>query len=211
FFLGGGGEDTVRLNVNTTTLLPLAANGVNAGVTLDGQGGGDTYDIHLIGGATASLVNVFDTGAANDGGDVLTVTGTELPDLFLLRASASQQGLAFIGLLNHDAALTPALQPVERVNYNINLETITVNSRGGDDKFYLDDTRATITINAGSGSDFFQIGQLFQTPRITDPTTGIADGDGYATIETTKGRLSNGVSFPITINGQAGEDLFIRF
>ena len=41
--------------------------------------------------------------------------------------------------------------------------------------------------------------------------TNILEADAYATIETTKGWLSNGVSFPITINGDAGEDLFIVF
>src|SRR5262249_49724757 len=85
---------------------------------------------------------------------------------------------------------------------------------GGDDQFYLDDTRATITINSGDGNDFFQIGQLYQTPRtFGDPTnsTNIAEADAYATIETTKGFLSNGISFAVTINGDEGEDLFIVF
>jgi Ca2+-binding RTX toxin-like protein len=209
FFLGGTGEDLVQLNVSIATGLPQTTNGVNAHVTLDGQGGSDTYDVHLVGGTTASLVNVFDSG--NGDHDVLTVTGTDLPDIFLLRASSSQQGLAFIALLNHDAGKAPADQPVERVNYDVNLESITINSLGGDDQFYIDDTRAEVTINGGDGNDFFQIGQLYQTPRFTDPTTGIIDGDTYATIETTKGWLSNGVSFPITINGDAGEDLFIVF
>src|SRR5262249_49534339 len=107
FVLGGGGGDTVNLNVDALTGVPLAANGVNAGVTLDGQGGGDTYNVHLIGGATASLVNVFDTGAANDGFDKLTVTGTERPDLFLLRAATAQTGLAFIAMINGPTPLTP--------------------------------------------------------------------------------------------------------
>ena len=203
FFLGGGGDDQMHLNVDALSGNALSGNGINSQITLDGQGGSDAYDVHLVGGATASLVNVFDSGTANDGSDDLTVTGTELPDLFLLRAAAAQTGLAFIALLNQGSA-------VERVNYNVNLETITVNSLGGDDKFYIDDTRASITINAGDGNDFFQIGQLYQTERTTEQA-GVAPGDVFATIETTKGWLSNGVSAPITINGDAGEDLFIVF
>ncbi len=214
FFLGGGSDDTVHLNVNAITGEVIVGNGVNAKINLDGQDGSDTYDIHLVGDTTASLVNVVDTGSATNGFDVLTVTGTELPDLFLLRAAAAQSGLAFIALINHNAGALPADQPVERVNYDINLERITVNSLGGDDKFYIDDTRAAITINAGEGNDFFQIGQLYQTERtFGDPmnTTNIAEADAYATIETTKGFLSNGVSFAVTINSEAGEDLFIVF
>src|SRR5262249_52894429 len=56
--------------------------------------------------------------------------------------------------------------------------------------------------------------QLYQTPRtFGDPTnsTNIAEADAYATIETTKGFLSNGISFAVTINGDEGEDLFIVF
>ena len=207
FFLGGGSDDTVHLNVDAITGEVIVGNGVNAKINLDGQGGSDTYDIHLVGGITDSLVNVVDTGNASDGFDVLTVTGTELPDLFLLRAAAAQSGLAFIAMINHDAGALPADQPVERVNYDINLEKITVNTLGGDDEVYLDDTRSTITINSGQGNDFFQIGQLYQTERtFGDPknTTNIAEADAYATIETTKGFLSNGVSFPVTINAERG-------
>src|SRR5439155_4037282 len=185
-------------------------NGVSALVTLDGQGGSDAYNVNLIGDITASLVNVFDSGLGNDGGDKIVITGTGLPDLFLLRAAAAQTGLAFVALLNHDGTKDADHQPFERINYDINLESITVNSIGGDDQFYIDDTRASITINAGDGNDLFQIGQLYQTRRTTEEA-GVAEGDVFATIETTKGWLSNGVSFPITINGDAGEDLFIVF
>src|SRR5205823_13320074 len=42
----------------------LRSNGINAVVTLDGEGGNDTYKINLIGGTTNSLINVFDSGSA---------------------------------------------------------------------------------------------------------------------------------------------------
>jgi hypothetical protein len=71
FFLGGAGEDTVDLNVDVTTGLPLTQNGVNAVISLDGQGAGDNYDINLIGGVTDALVNVIDSGLAGDGSDEL--------------------------------------------------------------------------------------------------------------------------------------------
>src|SRR5262249_27288755 len=111
----------------------------------------------------------------------------------------------FIALLNDGES-----QPYERVNYNTDLEKITVNGQAGDDQFYIDDTRTTITVNGGDGNDFFQIGQLYKTQRTGEPA-GIRPEELYATTETTRGFLSNGISVPMTINGDAGEDNFIVF
>src|SRR5262249_13035539 len=78
------------------------------------------------------------------------------------------------------------------------------------DKVYVDDTRAILTIDGGAGDDFFQIGQLYQTRR-TAQLAGVGDGDAFATIQTTKGWLSNGVSFQLTVNGGDDNDTFIGF
>ncbi|TMB63883.1 MAG: hypothetical protein E6J51_10410, partial [Chloroflexi bacterium] len=189
----------------------LRSNGIHAVVNLDGEGGADSYDINLIGGRTASLVNVFDTGDKGDGNDALTTIGTDYPDVFLMRSSTGTNGLAFIALINGPTPLTPAAtDPVERVNYNSNLESITVNGGNGDDQFYIDDTRSSITVNGGQGNDSFQVGQLYRSRR-TPTLAGIAPEDVFATIDTTQGWLSNGVSFPMTINGGIGDDSFIVF
>ena len=87
---------------------------------------------------------------------------------------------------------------------------ITVNGGNGDDQFYIDDTRAPITVNGDEGNDFFQIGQLYRSRR-TPQLAGVAVDDVFATIDTTQGWLSNGVSFPMTINGGIGDDNFIVF
>lgn len=201
FFLGGSHDDTVLLNINVDTLTPLTTNGVNAEATLDGETGSDTYNIGLIGLDTHSLVNVFDSGGP--GTDVLNVTGTDSPDLFLLRAAAAQSGLAFVALLNQDPNY-------ERVNYNTNLETINILSKLGNDRFYFDDTRAAITVFAGGGDDFFQVGQLYKSQRTTEQA-GVAVEDVFATIETTRGWLSNGISVDLTVNAGDGNDEFIVF
>ena len=179
---------------------------------MDGGGGGDTYNVNLIGGRTNSLINVFDSGARlGDGGDALTVTGTDFPDVFLLRAATADSGLAFVALINGPTPLTPAeTDPYERINYNQNLESIVVNGGNGDDQFYMDDTRSSITVNGDQGNDFFQIGQLFRSRR-TPALAGVAPEDVFATIETTQGWLSNGISKPMTINGGVGNDNFIVF
>ena len=45
----------------------------------------------------------------------------------------------------------------------------------------------------------------FSTPALA----GIANEDVFATIDTTQGWLSNGISKPMTINGGVGDDSFI--
>src|SRR5262249_7142510 len=150
-----------------------------------------------IGGTTASLVNVFDSGGG--AGDALTVNGTDFADVYLMRAATADTGLAFVALINGPTPLTPSPgDPVERVNYNNNLEAITVNTGAGDDQVYVDDTRASITVNGDEGSDFFQVGQLYQSRR-TPALADVAHEDVFATIDTTQGWLSNGISFPMTI------------
>ena len=221
-------EDYGHMNVPTMTAngANLRSNGVHAIITLDGEGGNDIYHVYLIGADTNSLVNVFDSGTealnslevplgpATTDSDKLTVYGTNntfKPDVFLLRASTSERGLAFIAMINAaDPHHVLDGDPVERVNYNVRLEQIVVEGRAGDDEFYVDDTRAIITINAGLGNDFIQVGQLYNSRR-TPALSGVTDKDVFATIETTRGWLSNGISNPMTINGGDGEDRFIVF
>ena len=194
----------------------LLSNGLAAVVTVDGQGGSDIYTVNLIGGRTASLINVFDTGGKLDGTDTLTVNGTTNPDFFLLRAATAESGLAFIALINAaDPHAVAATDPVERVNYNIALEsiklfTITNSVVSTGDQVYVDDTRAIIEIHGGDGPDFFQVGQLYHSRR-TPRLAGVAAEDVFATIETTKGWLSNGITNPMTIFGGEGNDTFIVF
>src|SRR5205823_4495635 len=114
-------------------------------------------------------------------------------DVFLLRSATAEDGLAFITLINGPTPLTPSNgDPIERVNYNKNLESITVNGSNGDDQFYVDDTRASITINGDEGSDFFQVAQLYRSRR-TPVLANVAPEDVFATIDTTQGWLSNGI------------------
>ena len=187
----------------------LRSNGLHATATLDGGPGPDTYDVNQIGGTTNSLVNVFDSGGG--AGDALTINGTDFADVYLMRAATADTGLAFIALINGPTPLTPSPgDPVERVNYNNNLEAITVNGGSGDDQFYIDDTRASITVNGDEGNDLAQVGQLYQSRR-TPALAGVAHEDVFATIDTTQGWLSNGISFPMTINGGIGDDNFYVF
>ena len=205
----GALADTAAAALLVGNVSSVRSNGVHAIATLDGGADPDTYDINLIGGVTSSLVNVYDSGTS--GGDSLTVNGTDFADVFLMRAQTSSNGSAFVALINGPTPLTPSPgDPYERVNYNGALEQIIVNGGNGDDQFYVDDTRSSITVNGDEGNDFFQIGQLYKSRR-TPALAGVAPGDVFATIDTTQGWLSNGISKPMTINGGIGDDNFIVF
>ena len=120
------------------------------------------------------------------------------------RASADLNGFAFVATLNPDIASS-----VQRTDYR-GMERLQVNGRFGDDRFHVDDVRAEAQLNGGLGQDFFQVAQLYETER-TVADAMVDPGDEYATIETTRGFLSNGISRPLTINGGADDDTFVVF
>jgi Ca2+-binding RTX toxin-like protein len=227
YVLGGVGDDLININVEINDggsiampppdplVAPIASptltNGVNALLTADGENGDDTYLVHLFGDGVSSQINLFDSGEF--GSDNAIILGTENDDLFLLRAAVADDGLAFI------AMLTPAIVPdpghpaiaydVERVNYNTNLDSIKIFGLDGDDYFGIDDIRGNMEIYGGDGEDFFQVGQLYKSQRT--PFAGVPNADIFATLETTRGFLSNGISAPLSIFGGAGDDTFIVY
>jgi Ca2+-binding RTX toxin-like protein len=230
FVFGGTGDDTINVNVELTPLGRVAdlvvidrmsgprpgqtvGGGVQDLLTLDGGGGSDHYFVYMFGGDANSLINVFDTGAANDGFDTLEIVGTPEADLFLMRAAVALDGLAFISMLKPaqiaDPGEPPIVHDVERLNYDTNLNSITVFAIGGKNQFMIDDTRAAITIFGGDDDDFFQIGQLYKSQRT--PAAGVPNADVFATLETTRGFLSNGISEPMQIFGGAGDDEFVVY
>ncbi len=70
----------------------------------------------------------------------------------------------------------------------------------------MDDNWAETTISSGLGNDNFQVGQIFKSQR--DAAAGVAAKDVFETVQTTRGYLSNGVSFTTTLDGDAGNDTF---
>ncbi len=197
---GGAGDDIIL--VDKLHSLTTSHNGVRDTVDIDGGEGSDIVLVNITGGSTDYLINDFDTGKS--GTDQLIVNGTDDADNFLLRASQNPQGVAFVAALHGDPVAN-----VERINYNHSLEHLTVNAGGGDDKVTLDDNWALTSINGGDGNDIFQVGQIFKSPR--DAAAGVAASDVFETTLTTRGYLSNGVSYATTINGDGGNDQFTVF
>ena len=79
---------------------------------------------------------------------------------------------------------------IERINYNASLENIIINLYAGDDQVIVDDSSAYFRIDGGEGADYFQIGQIFNSPR--EANANLAPEDWVTTEETTRGFLTNG-------------------
>ncbi|HSW25431.1 MAG TPA: hypothetical protein VLJ62_21910 [Burkholderiaceae bacterium] len=176
-------------------------------VDLDGQSGADRYTINARGGATGNLVRVYDAGLEASGLDTMTVNGTAEDDQFLLRVMAVQNPVApdtgFVAKLNGSL--------VERYNYR-GVEIIELNALAGDDSVTSDDAIALVTINGDTGNDHIQVGQVFSSERNTlAGTANIGPDDVFATLEITRGWLSNGNSVAMIANGGDGDDAFTVF
>ncbi len=183
---GGAGDDTIRVN---PIVDPVGtANGLGGRLTIDGGTGADTYFANLWGNGN-TVIHIGDTG--NDGANnTLTLQGTPVADTFLLRKD-------LVALLNTPVA--GQFKFDERVEYDTAIKLLSISSLDGNDTFALDDNSAITNIDGGLGDDSFQIGQIFGSIISTEPP---------ATVNTTRGLLTNGVSFATTIDGNKGNDYF---
>ena len=201
-------------------------------LTLDGQADTDRYVVYTTGSQGASrdyVINVLDTGAPDDGVDTLSIYGADstlngyvspgtpyaYDDIFLLRRVTAIAGEtatrpAFVALLHvddlSDAQVTDATFDVERVSYDADLNgRLMVYGLGGNDYFATDDNSAVTTLDGGLGNDTFQIGQVYGLKR---DGASVATNDVFATVATTRGWLSAGVSEPLVAVGDKGDDIF---
>jgi Ca2+-binding RTX toxin-like protein len=188
---GGAGADTFNLSSDMPN-----------GFALDAAGGADTINAPMSG--QTRTVNLTDTGAETT--DRLRVTGTPGRDTFLLRASSSN----LTTLPTHGfVAMLATGNLVDRVNYDHGLDALEVDTGDGRDKVALDDVAVPATVHGDAGTDTFQVGQVFE--HLRDTAHGIAAADVFATSDTTRGRLSKGISYATTIEGGDDGDLFNVF
>jgi Ca2+-binding RTX toxin-like protein len=222
---GGRGDDTFRIGVKidsvTSDAIPDTGVGgflrnlgnlIGAELTLNGQDGGDNYVIWL-GGEGSATINVFDTG--DTGGDFLRMFGSEGNDLFLIRAGVSTDNdigldrtgqIGFVALFNEHR--NSSRDDVERINYardtvfNTGINGgVILDGAGGFGEFYVDDTLGPMTLLGATEGNYFQFGQLYNSPRAENEFSHILPSDEFQTMETTRGWLSHGVSFDLTAIG----------
>jgi len=202
--LGGTGDDLITVDQVPSWASWMAGHEYT--LNLDAQGGSDAYVVNVT-GTGEYIINVLDTGAQNDGVDSLTVHGLdtipasddELGDTFLVRHN-------FVALLNDDFG-DSAFDVVERINYDENINArLRIEGHGGHDSFFVDDNSSITTLDGGADNDYFHVGQMFGSRR--DAAAGVAPGDEFDTIETTRGFLSNGISLPMVVYGGEGHDTF---
>ena len=194
-------------------------------VDVDGQAGADEYEVNLI-GTSDYIVRAHDTGLDGDGADILTINGLSTADVFLIRANYNApESPAFVARLNRTGpGGGDFADAYERVNYDRTINVLRVNGCAGNDEFYSDDTSAIMTLDGGAGDDLFQFGQLFGSPRTSTSATWVADGNGdgflesfstpgtvapgdeVSTLQTTRGFLTRGISFPAVVYGGDGDD-----
>ncbi len=206
-------------------------------VDIDGGAAADDVVINITAGTsdypskvpTEYIINVKDSGHPADGADTLTINGTDINDpnhasghdIFLLREH-------FVAYLTPIVALTePGQVPgalfnaVERINYDESINgRLRINAGSGHDQFYMDDNSAITTLDGGEGEDLFQIGQVFGTnpngtiddPRVVaddvDDIDRTSDSDDIDLTQITRGWLSRGVTYAMTIFGGEDGDTF---
>ncbi|WP_273523437.1 hypothetical protein [Rhodosalinus sediminis] len=176
------------------TLTELNARQPQESFVIDGEGAADAFLVERAQEAVPYEITFADSGAPDDGADILTIDGRDgASDTVLVRKN-------FVALLNPEAEGAP----FERINYGADMNgRVRVNTLGGDDAIYSDDTGTIFTLDVGAGDDFVQIGQVFGADRVAP---NVAKGDEIETNETTRGFLSVGNSAPMVVYGGLGED-----
>ena len=181
------------------------------------------------GAARNYVINVLDTGAPDDGVDVLSVFGVDgseadgaTDDIFLLRRitaipSEAATAPAFVALLHGiwTRRAPPAPTAVcarKRCSASTTTPTsmagLQVYGGGGNDYFAVDDNSAITTSTVAAARTSSRSAR--STARSASRTT-CRRPTPFDTIATTRGYVSRGVSVPLVAQGGSGNDSFIVY
>ncbi|MCH2131992.1 MAG: hypothetical protein MK179_22865, partial [Pirellulaceae bacterium] len=211
---GGAGDDVLRANYDRSGR-PTFRNGLgfllppnkSYHLNLMGGTGSDSFVVGLAGQATSARIRILDEVSDDQGVNDLTIYGTPRDDAFLSRAG---RGLGSVSTFEIDPAtgLPAEDADVQRVDYDTTLSgALIVDAGAGNDQFVFDDNRMSMTVYGRAGDDTFQMGQLYRSPR-NQFASGLEILDWFETTQTTRGFLSNGISFASTMYGGDGDDIF---
>ncbi len=184
---------------------------------VDGQGGSDQIIVNLMGESEMNYANITDSGTDKFDTDTLTIEGTEYNDRLLMRMNKEETQedgetvngtLGFVALLP-EKSLTPedvVNENIERVNFTRGIDVVNLNGNGGDDRITIDGTAKITNVDGGAGNDSFQIGQLYNSDRVSGGNQGIVKDDEFHTVQEIKDDkyLSDGVTKGTTLNVEGG-------
>ncbi|MEJ8562140.1 hypothetical protein QTO30_13515 [Yoonia sp. GPGPB17] len=218
-----GGVDSDRIEV-----IRLASHAAGDSLTLDGGDDADEMMIQTWGSSAYAAAGIDYRIAISSATDISPANGVD--NLEILGVDDEDNGDIFLSRANFAALLhgtenqiigTEAGRPVtvERIDYDRSLNgRLTLAGLAGDDVFISDDNGTIMTMDGGLGDDRFQFGQIFGSRPVAGGTyendagqivsNGIAPGDTIATLQTTRGFLSNGATFAVTAFGGEGADQF---
>ena len=158
----------------------------------------------------------------------MAIIGTSGADEFLLRAASTALDQT---ATNGFVAELSSGDVVDRYDYDDSIENLEVDGGLAADSFTLDDNAAPTHIIGGNGNDVVQVGQLYglsdcepdggpdsactivsDEDSVRGAAVGVVDGQDYfMTTVITRGHLSNGVTHPLIIDGDAGNDTITVF
>ncbi len=190
---------------------------------VDGQGGSDQVIVNLMGESETNYANITDSGTDKFDTDTLTIEGTEYNDTLLMRMNkeiTQEDGkdvegtLGFVALLPQQKTAPSEVtnDNIERVNFTRGIDVVNLNGNGGDDEITIDGTAKTTNVDGGAGKDSFQIGQLYNSERLSSGNQSIKKDDEFNTVQENANEkyLSDGVTRDTVLNveGGVGEDSF---
>lgn len=189
---------------------------------VNGQGDNDTL---IVDGTRTSLNNSFDdtelewSGGLGDDKLIMKFASFGNMDVNVINDQSGSNTMELecdaidCSLLSRETFLanirnmTDDSTSVERINVREagTINKILVNLNEGLNRIFFDDTFSQMDVFGGTSQDKFYIGQLYNAER--DNMTNVRVSDPITTTLTTRGWLSNGCSDPISLNGEAGDDV----
>ena len=174
----------------------LLDNAANITSPENTEAGKNEYYILNLKGDTGSRIAVEDSGGTS-GFNELYVFGTdERDDVMLDRASGHvTAAMIQVGAAASSGRETVIHRKVNRVN---------INTLGGDDFVYSDDTAVPVIVHMGLGEDTLTVGTV---PQVPDPDNRTIEFPEGVPIADTR-NMTNGVSAVMVVYGEDGNDKF---
>ena len=214
---GGDSNNTIVLNdrdgvIQVAGIGAVSVSGWSGDVLLDNadnltspgntEAGLNEYYILNMKGYTGAKVEVVDSGSSDF--NELYIFGSDgLRDEIQLDRASGHVTAAMLQIKTIDAPGSPSPPLRETVIYRY-VNRVNINTLGGNDLVYSDDTAVPIIVHMGEGDDTLTVGTV---PQIPDPDNRTIDYPQGVPIADTD-NMTNGVSAQFVVYGEDQEDVF---